>query len=123
MTLAESMAIAVLKGDMVAAHALADRLMEERDEGFTAMARAAREVRDHDIVHSGYAVYHWPEFRAFCDRAGILHDLRTISVRVTVPAEGRITVEQEYAASDTASPTRPNHIPDRASVHREAEGE
>lgn len=102
MTLAESMALAVLKGDHVAAYALADKLIEQRDEGFDAMARAARELREkHPVAHDGYGVYHWPEFQAFCKRAGILWDLRTVSMTFTIEEGACLDVTQTYRGTDT----------------------
>lgn len=106
MTLAESMALAVLKGDMVAAYALADKLQEERDEGFEKMAQAAAATRD-QIFADGFAVYQWPEFQAFCKRAGILWDLHTQSISFTLEEGSAMVVEQSYLAVDTETPRRP----------------
>lgn len=104
-TLAEAMAVAVLKGDMVAAYALADKLQEQRDEGVDAQARAAKDLRENTRqAADGYDVYTWPEFQAFCKRAGILWDLRTISIEFRIAEGERMVIRQEYAASDDDRP-------------------
>lgn len=100
-TLAEAMAVEVLRGDMVAAYALADRLLEQRDGGIDAQARAARELREHPTAADGYGVYRWPEFIAFCKRAGILWDLRTVSMEFTIGEGQPLTVRQVYIGTDT----------------------
>jgi very-short-patch-repair endonuclease len=91
-TLAEEMALVILRGDTVAAYALADALLEERDGKVTKMAKAAEALRQEPLASDGYEVYRWPEFRAFCDRAGILWDLRTISMTFTIEEGSRLVV-------------------------------
>jgi hypothetical protein len=99
--LAETMAIEVLKGDRVAAYALADMLLEERDGGVNKMAEAAKEIREnHPTAVDGYGVYRWPEFQAFCKRAGILWDLRTVSMVIYVEEGATLKVEHNYRGSD-----------------------
>lgn len=101
MTLGEALAIAVLRGDHVAAYALADKLIEQRDEGADALAMAAKSLREEtQIAHDGYSVYRWPEFEAFCKRAGILWDLRTISMTITIEEGGMLAVDHKYAGSN-----------------------
>lgn len=97
MDLAEAMALAVLKGDRVAAYALADKLTEER-------------LRDGDILTgysdrraghiSGYEVYHWPEFQALAKKLGIFYDLRTVSMTITLPVEGNVEIVQSYLGTN-----------------------
>ncbi len=85
-TLAESLAMAVLKGDTAAAYALADQLIEER-EGFENLKQRAIATRTYPYATDGYSVYSWPEFRAFCDRLGVLWDLRTIDITISSTAD------------------------------------
>lgn len=100
LTLADEMALAVLRGDNVAAYALADQLLEEREGKITKMAKAAELLRAIPGAFDGYQVYLWPEFRAFCDRAGILWDLWTISMTFTIEEGSRLVVNHTYAGSD-----------------------
>lgn len=101
MTLAESMAMAVLKGDMVAAYALADKLLEEREGGVEKMAKAAKALREQTPpAYDGYQVYFWPEFQAFCKRAGILWDLRTVSMTFCIAEGKRLVIDHQYAAQN-----------------------
>jgi hypothetical protein len=109
-TLAEEMALAVLRGDTVAAYALADQLLEERDGKVTKMAKAAEALRRKAIADDGYAVYRWPEFKAFCDRAGILWDLRTISMTFSIVEGGRLEIDQKYIGSDNDTPLEPSNV-------------
>jgi hypothetical protein len=102
LTLGESMALAVLRGDRVAAYALADQLIEEYNGGFEKQAQAARALREGPQAYDGYDVYSWPEFQAFAKRLGVLWDLRTISIRILLDANERVEVEQVYAGSDAA---------------------
>lgn len=108
-TLAEEMALAVLRGDSAAAYALADQLLEERDDKVTKMSKAAQALSNRTTAGDGYAIYHWPEFRAFCDRAGILWDLRTISITFTIEEGASLVVDQRYVGSNNP----------RQEVHRE----
>lgn len=101
MTLDEALALAVLKGDRVAAYALADKLIEEREMGFDKLkAEAARFRQTVREAYDGYEVYSWPEFKAFCDRAGILYDLRTISISFKIEIGARLEINHVYAGSD-----------------------
>jgi hypothetical protein len=43
-----------------------------------------------------YGVYASEEFQAFCERFGIAWGLHTKSITITLPAEGIMTVVQEY---------------------------
>lgn len=99
-SLAESLALSVLKGDATAAYALADRLLEERDDGLTKMGQAARALKSSGTA-SGMAVWRWPEFESFCRRAGILIDLRTTGMTIHVPIQGPLRVEHHYIGVDT----------------------
>jgi hypothetical protein len=104
LTLKEEMAMAVLRGHDDAAYALADKLIEERDDGVEKLAQAAVALREGEQAHDGYAVYRWPEFEAFCRRAGILWDLRTIGMSFSIKVGERFSVVHEYAASDNQNP-------------------
>jgi hypothetical protein len=110
--LGEEMALAVLRGDRVAAYALADLLLEERTAGREGMAKAAKALREsYEGAHDGYSVYFWPEFQAFCKRAGILHDLRTVHMTITIKEGHPLVVDHTYQAVDTESPrSQPNRV-------------
>ncbi len=111
LTLADHMALAILRGDRVAAYALADLLKEERDGGTEKMSLAAQALREHTTMSSdGYSVYRWPEFRAFCKRAGILWDLRTVSITIRIAEGELLVVDHQYAASDDQRPAQPESI-------------
>lgn len=91
-TLAEAMAIAVLKGDMAAACALADKLIEERQQvrpEFTQHPELGRPV-------SGYEVYRWPEFIAFAGRLGFKWDLATTRVVITIAHDEMVCIDHTY---------------------------
>lgn len=118
LTLGEEMAMAVLRGDNAAAYALADKLIEERDDGVGKMAQAAVALREGEQAWDGYAVYGWPEFQAFCARAGILWDLRTINIAFSIKRGERMSVVHEYAASDNPGPAPPHPI-DTTSAHNQ----
>lgn len=99
MTLAEAMALAVLRGDMVAAYALADRLQEERaaDPAAQAMAQAATRSAGPARCHD---VYQWPEFLAFARRLGFMWDLSTRDVVIRMPLDGLVEIEHNYVGTD-----------------------
>jgi hypothetical protein len=100
LTLGESMALAVLRGDRVAAYALADQLVEEYNGGREKQAQAARALLEAPLAVDGHQVYSWPEFKAFCRRLGLLWDLRTVWLRITLAEGERPVIEQSYAGSD-----------------------
>lgn len=100
MTLAEEMALAVLRGDLVAASALADKLLEDRDSGVDAMAKAARALKEKRTVHQSHEVYLSPEFEAFCKRFGILWDLRTVNMTIELPVGEAMVIKQTYRGTD-----------------------
>jgi hypothetical protein len=105
MNLAEAMALAVLKGDMVAAYALADKLLEQRENPTSAMDQAAklRHEHRHGVVVSSYEVYHWPEFTALCKRLNILVDLATRDLTISLPLDGVVEVTQTYHGREVRS--------------------
>ncbi len=100
LTVGEAMAIVVLKGDKVAAYVLADKLIEESVE--TQKSRAIREAatREHPIAFDGYEVYSWPEFQAFAKRLGLMWDLRTVNLTITINEGEAVSIKQEYRGSD-----------------------
>src|SRR4051812_15287190 len=101
------MAMAVLKGDRAAAYALADSLLEERERGDTPLAQGYRErIRQH---HMGeFEFYALPEFRALCQRVGILWDLNTVAMTITIAEGGLVTVNQTYRAVDLGPAPEPS---------------
>ena len=102
-TIAESLAIAVLKGDMTAAYVLADKLIEQSEE--TQQSRAIKEAatRQHRTANDGFSVYRWPEFEAFAKRLGFMWDLRTIDVTIKIHRGEMVVIDQTYAGSDIPS--------------------
>jgi hypothetical protein len=103
MTLAESMALAVLKGDISAAYSLAEDLLRQRDRGDTPLDQGYREMvlEGAPTPPLGFDVYHWPEFVAFARRLGLLWELGTYDTTITIPAEGTVKIEQSYRGNDT----------------------
>lgn len=104
MTLAEALAVAVLKGDFVAAYALVDRLTEER--GAAAMPRREWSRDQHappPRIARTYDVISWPEFRALADRLGVAPSLFTTGLVLLFPVDGVVMVEQEYIAGDNGT--------------------
>jgi hypothetical protein len=101
-TIGEEMALDVLKGDTVRAYVLAEQLLKDRDSSRSAQAEAAKILRTkHQGVNDGYEVYRWPEFQAFCKRAGILWDLLTIGMVIHVNVGEMLKVEHTYKGIDT----------------------
>lgn len=98
LNLAEALALAVIRGDLVAAYALADMLIEQKNtEGGTPMQKAAREIRaSKGQVAQTYEVYSSKEFRAFCEKFGIAYDLGTVNITIHLPLDGLMSVVQEY---------------------------
>lgn len=110
LTLAEAMAMAVIKGDMAAAYALADRLREEAEGKETMEAKALGQFR-HSAA-STHEVIGWPEFGAFARRLGLAWDLRTMDFSIDFNLDGIVTIHQKYQGADRASPrTAPSPIP------------
>src|SRR5687767_4310055 len=99
----EEMAMAVLKGDVAAADALADKWVEERSQTRTSRAAAEAETRTHPVPADGHQVYQWPEFRAFAARLGFMWDLRTVSVIIRITEGKMVVVDHQYAGSDVPS--------------------
>lgn len=98
-TVAESLAIAVMRGDITAAYALADRLIEERDDGLSKMGQIAAEMAQHPVALAG-DVWRWPEFRAFCNRAGILIRLRTTGLTIDLDIGKPMRVTHRHIAAN-----------------------
>jgi hypothetical protein len=102
MTLAEAMAMAVLKGDLTAAYALADKLLEQRANPANLVEEAARLRHEQPFsLLDGYAVYHWPEFKAFAKRMGFLYDLATVDVTIRLKEGEAVIIQHTYAGHDT----------------------
>jgi hypothetical protein len=99
-TIAESMAIAVLKGDYVAAYALADRLIEESHDDQNKRALREIGVREQSIADDGFSVCQWPEFRAFARRLGFMYNLHAIGAVITIKSGEMVTIQHSYAGSD-----------------------
>lgn len=106
-TLAEAMAIAVLKGDMAAALALADKLIEERSEVKRDFATLIEQSIPGTPV-TGYEVYRWPEFIAFAQRLGFKWDLRTIECTITMKRDELVRIDHVYAGNNDTPPPAVN---------------
>lgn len=96
MNLAEQMAMAVIKGDRVAAYALADLLLEERANPSTMEQEAARIHNENRPAVDGYEVYRWPEFRAFAARLGFVWDLYTTDVTIRLAEGEAVIISHNY---------------------------
>lgn len=96
MTLEQELALAVLKGDMTAARALADRIIEVDTTPLETM-EALKESRR--VPGLGMEVYHWPEFLALCKRLGVAWQLPTTSIVLTIREGEAVGVYHEYRAS------------------------
>lgn len=96
LTLAEALALAILKGDTVAAYALADSLLEERAAG--GMEKRADAMANDGARHFALSrdVYNWPEFRAFADRLGVVRSLSTQVLTIRLAFDEVVAVTQEY---------------------------
>lgn len=105
MTIAEAMAMAVIRGDRVAAYALADALIEERSNPTSMQQQAAaiHAAPDRRPVE-GYEVFHWPEFRAFARRLGLVWDLYTQEIMFTLKEGELVIIKQNYVANETRNP-------------------
>lgn len=100
MTLAESMAMAVIKGDIAAAYALADLLQEQREHPDSMAEQASAVHGESSRVTDGYQVYQWPEFRAFAKRLGFAWDLYTVDATIIVKEGEMVRIVQNYAGRD-----------------------
>lgn len=92
----EAMALAVLRGDKVAALMLADKLRE--DVYNDAYRRAATQTTQSRSIPS-WEVYQWPEFRALCERLGVPWGLATLDFKLILLMGEFVVVEHEYRAS------------------------
>jgi hypothetical protein len=103
LTIAEHMALAVLRGDMSAAYSLADKLVEEMNQPpFAAQVEAARILRERSTgANDGYDFYRWPEFHALCRRMGVNLQLDTIDMTITIKEGHMVVVDHTYRARDT----------------------
>lgn len=105
LTIGQQMALAVLRGDDVAAYALADKLMEERPQTFEQECEVdLQERRGTAKAHDGYAVYHWPEFRAFMERLGVRWNLDTTRLSIHLNEGEMVRIDHQYAGRDTSAP-------------------
>ena len=95
-TLAETLAIAILRGDYSAVWPLADKLLEERENNTFAQSL---QLRNHRTIWQGYNLYRTEEFRNLCELLGVMWGLHTIEMAITVPAEGMVIVDQKYAGT------------------------
>lgn len=102
LTLAEALAMAILKGDMAAAYALADLLHD--DPGRDRLNEAARVAREAGGRANGRDVYGWPEFRAFARRLGFLWDHLTVDVAIFIPPYGPVQVTHKYQGVNVEAP-------------------
>lgn len=116
MTVAHSLAVAVLKGDMVAALALCDKVKEEATHNQQSFADLCEEsFQSAADADDGYTVYSWPEFRAFCKRAGFMWNLRTRGVTFRVFEGEPVVFTHEYIGTDLPE----NESIDATTMHNE----
>lgn len=111
MTVAHALAIAVLKGDMIAALALADKVREEATDTQQTLVDRCEEVFQSPVAADGFNVYTWPEFQAFCKRAGFMWNLRTRDVVITIKEGHLLLFNHEYVGTDLPGPTPAPHVP------------
>jgi hypothetical protein len=101
LTMEESLALAVLQGDKVAAYALVDRLIEERGRGGKlAEATLAALHPNPPGFPLGRDVYHWPEFKAFCRRLGLVWEIYTMGLVIRMGSESQVEIEHYYRGGD-----------------------
>lgn len=93
-SVAEMLAIAVLRGDEVAKWALVDQLLMERDADPRLFQNKLIEGR----IVSGYEVWSWPEFQRFIERLGVARGLPTVDLVIEMPLEGAVEIHQRYQA-------------------------
>lgn len=100
MTLQQQLALAVLKDDgpgaYLAALALADQVLENNRLSYEEQEAIRDAHRRETAPASGYDVYRWPEFRAFCKRLGIPWELPTYDIVITIPHEGMVRIDHSY---------------------------
>lgn len=99
-TLVEAMAIAVLRGDRAAAYALADKLIEEREED----QRPPMEKSPGRHVNS-LAVFRWPEFLAFLQRLGVKAEGSITAMSIVLRIGDAVRVTTNRVGKDTTLPT------------------
>jgi hypothetical protein len=108
-TVAEAMAMAVFRREWDAAFALADKLIDLRNNPESLEQQAAAIHLDpnrHSV--DGYRVYSWPEFQAFCRRAGIVWGLHTKRITITLEEGMSLMIYQEYNGHDMGPQETPN---------------
>lgn len=115
LTIEEAMAIAVLRGDRAAAHALADKLIEELQDRREIPSHVDRRSFTRQPTPSmvlSEVVYGWPEFRDLCRRLGIAYELGTYSLEIRMHAGEMIRINHIYRGSDTAANPQPGYTED-----------
>ena len=102
LSLAESMALAVLKGDEVAAYALADKLVEELGgrPSLHEVMKIVKKGYPGRLSVDGCELTNWPEWIDLCARLGVKWDLPTTKLVLTITPDESMTVEQTYYARD-----------------------
>lgn len=100
--LAEAMALAILRGDMTAADAYADKYLEERGKKPMPWDGVSRISTSGSVV-DGYTVYRWPEFVAFANRMGFKWDLNCRSITIHIPHDDVVTIDIDHVARDQGS--------------------
>lgn len=100
MTAGQSLAIAVLRGDMAAALALCDKVKEEANQTQQELADLCEETFQAGRAMDGYAVYSWPEFKAFAKRLGFMWNLRTVECTIVIREGSVVTIDHKYQGVD-----------------------
>lgn len=58
----------------------------------------------------GWEVYHWPEFKALCERLGIAWGLPATSITIQLKYGSSPKITQEYLGRDLNEPEKPQVI-------------
>ena len=95
------LALAYIRGDKVAMYALSDLIQEERFREGDKLEEILTALRNHPMAHDSYTVYRWPEFQAFCKRAGIMWGLRTVDLEIILHSDEIMMIRQNYRGTDS----------------------
>jgi hypothetical protein len=69
---------------------------------------------------TGREVYHWPEFKALCERLGVARGLPTTSITITLPGDDVVVVTHDYLGKERHLPQPEAALPHRDRDESEA---